>query len=559
MADTNPARRGRYEHGRGGPAGLATAQGAAGPEISLGWDGAWSTGWTRWFSPPALGVARSYGVVQLALTGLAAVLAITVGASLPSSPFALKQPGVWYFGIPAFGTDPAGILWAVALTYGGMILLMTTWYRLVRTGIRHRELPLAWLVVVFAMWTLPLLVVPPLFSRDIYSYAAQGDMVTHGISPYLFGPYSLGGSRYTLGVDPLWGNAPAPYGPLFLSLAAMVDNITGHHDLASIVGLRLLELAGVVLIAVYLPRLARAVGHDGALAFTIGVLNPLTLLHLVGGGHNDALMLGLMIAGLALAKEGRPVAGIVMCSLAAAVKVPALAGVGYIGWEWMGLGVPWRERLRPVVTAGIIAIGILAVLAQLTGLGWGWVLALDTPGTVRTMLSPATASGVLLGHLAQLLGTGVSTRTVLSVTRGLGFAAAAAVGAVLLWRSEQVGSVKALGLTLLAVVVLGPVVQPWYLTWGVVVLAAVATGALRSLVVWLSMLASFIGLPGAAVLAAALTHSSPESLLGASAFLLSIPAIALFQKARIEGAAAGSVTGGDDDSEDDLVDGELTH
>jgi alpha-1,6-mannosyltransferase len=34
--------------------------------------------------------------------------------------------------------------------------------------------------------------------------------------------------------------------------------------------------------------------------------------------------------------------------------------------------------------------------------------------------------------------------------------------------------VRALGLALLAVVALGPVVQPWYLLWGVVVLAAVA-------------------------------------------------------------------------------------
>jgi hypothetical protein len=34
--------------------------------------------------------------------------------------------------------------------------------------------------------------------------------------------------------------------------------------------------------------------------------------------------------------------------------------------------------------------------------------------------------------------------------------------------------VKALGLSLLAVVVLGPVVQPWYLLWALVPLAAVA-------------------------------------------------------------------------------------
>ena len=42
-----------------------------------------------------------------------------------------------------------------------------------------------------------------------------------------------------------------------------------------------------------------------------------------------------------------------------------------------------------------------------------------------------------------------------------------------------------MGLTMLVIVALGPVVQPWYLSWGLVVLAPVATGKVRTLIVGL--------------------------------------------------------------------------
>ena len=77
-----------------------------------------------------------------------------------------------------------------------------------------------------------------------------------------------------------------------------------------------------------------------AYVVTLAILNPITILHLVGGAHNDAIMLGLLVCGLAAARRGRPVAGLVLCALAAAIKVPAAVGVLYIGWGWMGPGIP---------------------------------------------------------------------------------------------------------------------------------------------------------------------------------------------------------------------------
>ena len=51
---------------------------------------------------------------------------------------------------------------------------------------------------------------------------------------------------------------------------------------------------------------------------------------------------------------------------------------------------------------------------------------------------------------------------------------------------------------MMAFVLLGPVVQPWYLTWGIILVAPVVTGRWLYAVLGLSIVAPFIGLTGAA-------------------------------------------------------------
>jgi hypothetical protein len=402
----------------------------------------------------------------------------------------------------------------------GMLVLSRVWYDLARALDRERGVPVRKLAVIFAIWVLPLLVAPPLFSRDVYSYAAQGDMVTHGITPYQYGPSVLGAGPYVTNVDPLWGSAAAPYGPVFLRLDGLIVTLTAHNPLATVVGLRFLALVGVILLAVFIPKLAEACGRDPATAFTLAVLNPITLLHLIGGAHNDALMLGLLVAGVALAKRGRPVLGIVICTLAAAIKVPAAVGILYIGWDWVGSGVPWRERVRPVLTACLISGGVMGVLAGVTGMGWGWLTALGTPDAVRSMIAPTTFLGTWGGHLVHALGVGPSPHAVLSIFRALGLAAAGVVGLVLFVRSRRVGTVQALGLTLLAIVLLGPVVQPWYVAWGLVLLAPVAAGRTRGVLIALSIGVSFLELPGARLLLDELSRNNVAYVLLSIAVLL---------------------------------------
>jgi alpha-1,6-mannosyltransferase len=209
------------------------------------------------------------------------------------------------------------------------------------------------------------------------------------------------------------------------------------------------------------------------------------------------------------APHKHPACGVLLCALAAAIKVPAALGLVYIGWEWAGPGAALGQRVRKLLVAGGLAGAVMLALSVVSGLGVGWVGNLATPGTVRSWLAPATGVGMGITSALHAVGLEVSQGGVLSVTRVTGLLAAAGLSAWLLWASERIGALKALGLSLLFFVLLGPVVQPWYLTWGIVLLAPVATGRLRNAVIALSVISPFIGLPGGRTLLAAPIHENP--------------------------------------------------
>ena len=366
---------------------------------------------------------------------------------------------------------------------------------------------------MLALWILPLLVVAPLFSRDVFSYAAQGEMMSRHINPYHYGPGTLGSGPYVNGVDPLWANTPAPYGPLFLMLAGWSASLSLHHALVTVVLLRLQSVAGIALIAYCIPKLARSFGRDPGPAFVLAVLNPLTLLALVGGAHNDAIMVGLLLAGVTAARSFHPAWGVVLCALAASIKVPAAIGIVYVAWEWAGPFADWRRRARMVVRSGLITVAVMGVLSLVSGLGWGWIANLGTPGTVRSWMAPATGFGLLISGTAHVVGIGVGLGGVLTLTRAIGLIAAAVIAIYCLRNRERIGLLGALGATMMAFVLLGPVVQPWYLTWGIIIVAPIVTGRWLYAVLGLSAVAPFIGLTGGADLLSELVHTDPASMV----------------------------------------------
>jgi alpha-1,6-mannosyltransferase len=120
---------------------------------------------------------------------------------------------------------------------------------------------------------------------------------------------------------------------------------------------------------------------------------------------------------------------------------------------------------------------VMAAIGSASRLGFGWIFTLGTANVVRSWLSPPTLIALATGQVGILLGLGDHTTAVLSLTRGIGVLLIAVIVAwlliaVLRGRLHPVGG---LGVALGGCVLLFPVVQPWYLLWAIIPLAAWAT------------------------------------------------------------------------------------
>jgi hypothetical protein len=346
-----------------------------------------------------------------------------------------------------------------------------------------------------AWWAAPMLITMPIFSRDVYSYLAQGTMTVLGIDAYQYGPAILGGPL-SRNIPDIWQTTPAPYGPVFLSLASDVTSVTGESTWVGILGMRMLALGGVALLAWSVPRIARLSGVDPRLALWLGVLNPLVLINLVADAHNDALMLGLMMAGLALALERRPAAGAALVALAALVKAPAGLALLFIVPMWAGQMSGTARWLRAGIGSFGVGAATVVITTTVAGTGYGWIGALDTPTLAHTWTSITTDFGYWTGLLTEKLGWATGDQ-MLTVWRMAGLAAAGATCLWLLRLYHNRGPVVGLGLGLGAVLVLGPVVHPWYLLWAIVPLAASTRSVrIRRAVIGVSIAMVVMVLPG---------------------------------------------------------------
>ncbi|MFY1632762.1 polyprenol phosphomannose-dependent alpha 1,6 mannosyltransferase MptB [Solwaraspora sp. WMMB335] len=403
--------------------------------------------------------SRQYRWWGFAGTALVGVGALGAGALSHQDP---------YVGLPLVGTLRQLPGLAAGLVFAGLAVLVLAWLRLGRSLPAPRELAgtLVW-------WSAPLLAVPPLFSRDAYSYLAQGAMFDRGIDPYHFGPAALGG-HLAADIPQIWQHTPAPYGPVFLAVAAVAIRFAGDHPVIALLALRLLVVAALGLLARCVAEMALRCAVDPARALWLGVVNPLVIAHLVGGIHNDALMITLMAAGLLLVLRGQRILAVLVLTLAVLVKAPAAAALLFVVPAW---AAAMAGRWRPARAASaVITVAVTATVAVtwLLGSGYGWVQALGTPTVVRNGMSLSTNAGMILGWLPQRLGL-ATVDTAVATTRVGGLLAVVAVTALVWWHRDRLNPVTAAGLVLTAVVVLGPVVHPWYLLWGLVLLAAGTT------------------------------------------------------------------------------------
>jgi hypothetical protein len=227
-------------------------------------------------------------------SGLAGSVALAVSAYLGGSGYA-RGPSVNAIMILS---GRKGVLLPVCWVLGTALVLAAWW-------VGRRVVPSTrWALVTAGLWWLPVLPVLPMGSADIYSYTCQGYVQFAGGDPYGSGVRQFG-CPWLSSMDHVWQNSPAPYGPLFLLLAAGAVAVAGASLAAAIAGLRVIALGGLALVAVGLPGLARRAGVDPAKAVWTVLACPLVLIHLVSGAHNDALMVGLLVVGLGPARPGR--------------------------------------------------------------------------------------------------------------------------------------------------------------------------------------------------------------------------------------------------------------
>lgn len=397
---------------------------------------------------------------------------------------------------------------SLTMTTTGAVMMALAWLMLGRFTLGSRKMTRSQLDHTLLLWALPLLIAPPMYSKDVYSYLAQSEISLQGNDPYKVGPApGLGLDHvFTLSVPSMWRDTPAPYGPLFLWIGRGISQLTGENIVEAVLFHRLVVLLGVGMIVWATPRLARRCGVAEVSALWLGPANPLLFMHLVAGIHNEALMLGLMLAGTEFALRGidaaaplipRPLtwprvraewtrwypvaallAGTVLITLSSQVKLPSLLALGFVA---MALAHRWGGTVKSLLIAsgalGAVALAVMALIGWASGLGFGWLFTLGTANVVRSWMSPPTLLALGTGQVGILLGLGDHTTAVLALTRAMGVSLIAVIVlwllfAVLRGRLHPVGG---LGVALGATLLLFPVVQPWYVLWAIIPLAAWAT------------------------------------------------------------------------------------
>ncbi|MFE1595222.1 alpha-(1-_6)-mannopyranosyltransferase A [Nocardia sp. NPDC058705] len=393
------------------------------------------------------------------------------------------------------------VIWA------GVLMMITAWVRLGRATISKGEstVTLNELRAIVGIWTTPLLFAAPMFSRDVYSYLAQGALLRDGFDPYQVGPVANPGVLLD-NVSTVWTTTTAPYGPMFLLIGHAITSLTGDNLIAGTIALRIVMLPGLALMMWAVPYLTKHLGGKPTVALWLAVLNPLVLVHLIGGVHNEMLMVGLMCAGIALVLERHHVAGIVVVAIGVAIKATAGVALPFLVWIWIlhekerraaerrgtadsETGPPEDQKhpdaARPsadmphplFVFAKIagIGIGVFALVfgaaSAIAGVGFGWVTALQGSNKIIQWLSLPT----ILAHMVTWV-TPLDFFSVLWVTRKLCQVALVLLLVATWWRFRHSEREAVMGIIIAfaAIVVLSPAALPWYYSWPLALAAAFA-------------------------------------------------------------------------------------
>jgi alpha-1,6-mannosyltransferase len=321
-------------------------------------------------------------------------------------------------------------MWAGFLAYLGVL---TTAPRLGRLFV--------WGTIVFFVAGFAL--APVLLSHDVYSYVDYARLgVEHGLDPYVHPPSAA--PEDPAFAEITWTEATSAYGPLFTLATYPLSWLPVGAAVAVLKAVAALSVLGI---AAIVSRLATTRGVDPLRAAAFVALNPLVLVHVVGGAHNDGLMMLLAMLAVASILAGRELSG--GGALAAAIATKASAA--FVA-PFALLGSAQRSRLLAGALGATVAISIAAYLA----FGWDWLngfgLAGENQDRTSYMSIPITT--------ARLTGLDPD-----AVRLAAAILFVAAVAYLLAWTWRGGDWIRAAAWTPLALLLATAWLLPWYLIW----------------------------------------------------------------------------------------------
>ncbi|WP_291314252.1 alpha-(1-_6)-mannopyranosyltransferase A [Corynebacterium sp. UBA2622] len=357
----------------------------------------------------------------------------------------------------------------------GIVGLVAAWV-LLGHELSHGRAGLTSVTRAAWLWTAPLALAAPILSRDVYSYLMQGAMMRDGFDPYTEGA-AVNPGPYLWEVSHDWRNTTTPYGPLHLGIGKLITTVVGDNVAAGVVAYKLLSLAGFALIAYSVPRVAARIGGNPAVATWLGVANPVMLLHMVGGMHNESVMVGLVSLGLLSCLATRFFTpGIALIALALSLKATAAIALPFVVWmmyhHYARGRAGKRARAAVFLGAGVWTVAVAALVVDAvtvaSGSSWGWLAEISGNSKVVNPLSGPTLAADLVTPFIQLFEEDFPYNTALAATRAAGsfLMLAGLVAAWLICRPHGEGTNRraVMGTTLAYAIafVTNAVTLPWY-------------------------------------------------------------------------------------------------
>jgi Glycosyltransferase family 87 len=306
-----------------------------------------------------------------------------------------------------------------------------------------------WAAIVLAVTAFA--VAPVLLSHDVYSYVDYARLgVIHGLDPYVHPPLAAPEDPAFAAVR--WTEATSAYGPLFTLATYPLAWLPVGVAVAALKAMAALSVLGL---AAVVARVAAWRGVDPLRAAAFVALNPLVLVHAVGGAHNDGLAMLLAMLGVAAVLSARELRGGVALVAAGAVKVSALFAAPFAL-------LAARRRGHLLAGAALAAVAICA--AAFPAFGWDWLsafgLAGENQGRTSYMSIPVT--------VARLTGLDPEAIRIVALVLFLTL-----VLELLVWTWRGGDWVRAAAWTAAALLLATSWLLPWYLIW-LVPLAAIS-------------------------------------------------------------------------------------